>query len=101
MEVRIKLLSPLRFPSGAIEEKIECPPTAKILECFHIAEQMLGLEFRRLIFEEGSYSVKSSIAICLKREGLVGVRRIELYDGLETQLNSNDELVIFSPVGGG
>ena len=101
MEIKLVVLGPLKLPSGSREELIECPTSVNVMEFFRIAEQKFGLELRKLVFQEGSGEIRRSIAICLNRKGLIGSRRIEFFDGLETELNAHDELIVFMPVCGG
>ena len=101
MEVTVKFVSPLRFPSGRNEERMECSPETTIRDLFQMMEEKLGQEFSRMIFEEGSKKVRSNIAICLQREGSRGYQRIEFFEGVDTGLEANDFLVVFYPMSGG
>ena len=101
MEITVKLVSPLRSPSGRDEERIECSLETTVRELFRKLEEKLGQEFSQMIFDQESGKVKGNIAICLQREGSPGYQRIELFKGVDTQLQPNDSLIIFYPMGGG
>ncbi len=101
MEVTLKLLSPFKPPSGKREIHIECPGGINVADFFRIVEEKAGPGFLKSIFKEETDKLRGNVSVCLQREGLSQIKRIELFEGLETPLQSNDVLLIFHPVSGG
>ena len=101
MEVTVKFVSPLRSPSGRNEERIECSREARLHDLLRTMVEKLGDKLSQMIFDQGSGKLRGNIAICLQREGVPKPRRIELLEGMDTELQPNDSLIIFTPMGGG
>jgi len=101
MEVTIKFLSPLRSRSGKDEERIECSPGTNVRNFFQIMGEKFGQEFSQQFVEKDSGKIRSGRAVCLKREGQQGYQRLELFEGMDTELQAHDSLIVFHPMCGG
>ncbi len=88
----MKFFATVREAVGKRSAEIEA---ANIRELLELLKQTYGKRFADTVIDEDTGELKRFY------QCMVNGKRIELLDGYETELNDNDSVALFPPVGGG
>ena len=101
VRVTVQYFTLLKRAIGKGEESYEFQGGARVEDIWAKTLEKYGTEIEQAGYVDAVTKEPRSIIIAMSRIGVVGLKHVDLYDGLETELKDGDLIVMYPPVMGG
>lgn len=101
IRVTVQYFTLLKIAIGKGEEFYEFQGGAMVEDIWVKTLEKYGTEMDKAGYVDAVTKEPRSIIIAMSRIGVVGLRHVDLYDGLKTELKDGDLIVMYPPIIGG
>ena len=101
IRVTVQYFTLLKRAIGKGEEFYEFQGGARVGDIWVKTLEKYGKEIDKAGYVDTVTKEPKSIIIAMRRIGVIGLKHVDLYDGLKTELKDGDLIVMYPPIIGG